>query len=533
MTDAPTNELTNVSTDQPPLHDQEGEATERFHVRHSDFPGQDFFEQIVEDANKMAESFRHESPPKRFWITFSGIIGIAFLITSLIFSINAFLSPTKKTKEKLDISSAFVGLDLTLAADNGEINRRLLEIVKFGNSPTQLADKEVHQSSDLLAELNHEFRWAGWKDNLPMFRRFIARKPWNVGFMEIKMEMPFLKAFENKRKTISSFLNRQKMIDMRPTYNLNDLGFGLKPENIDNIWVYVHLEEYKIGRSLCGMTLAQIETASAPEKKSKPDMKEALSSLFEIFNVAEIATRQKELHLRLQAASIRENAFDTLQMLVGYREFTRDDASKTLNILQHQLKVWDSDALAFAGEQTSGVWLYEVARKGKLLQALSTHDIEILQKLGTLSTVEAEIRRKINEDEIYYLKKMEIVLQSCDEEYYLRIKNIREIDDELDSLRGRAEYPILAGSILLRDIRPCMRIMAEDRARCEAWVVALSESLGMTPQEITVDPIRGKRYPVQRLPDPAKRWDNMISVQCFEDAPAIETPVFFVRSLKK
>lgn len=485
-----------------------------------------FRKQIGVWSQNLAKYLETLPPSKRFFVTLVGFFGGLLILASIFFGVRALFAPSTSTHGARELREAFVGLDATLKADNAKINEELMLIVDDMDSSTQLMNKGVPEESDFALAMRNEFRTIGWDNTLPHLRRYVSRNPWRLGFLEIKSQLPVLDLADEKRLAIRQVLDRPGA-DMQLSYTLDQSGFALNKRDRDNLWGYVHLEEYELGRALTGMTLQAIRESEEPPKQWKPDMAAALDALCHILKAAEIASRQKELNLRYDATYIRENALDTLHALMQHPQFGSREATRMLQILENQLANWPSDALAFEGERTAAVWIYEHTRRGHLLEVAAPQDISSLQELGSLVGVEQSILRNIDTDEIFYLVRMSEIIFLCGKPYYERFPLLLRWEDDLNVQRDDLNaYPALAAAVLLRDVRTIMRRLATDRARTEAWVLALGTSLKQPSKHVDVHPMTGHSYRVHVSTDPNFQGKSVVSVNWLDSEELIDIPAY-------
>ena len=448
-------------------------------------------DRVVTGTRHISQQLEDVPPSKRFLILSVGFLGVMLIVLSIGFGIYSLFAPSRPPSDGMTLAEAFVGLDETLKANNAKINAELLLIVDDGESSTQLMNKDLAKENDLALLLRNECRGINWDNELPELRRYVSRKPWQIGFLEIKNMRPFLALCESKRETLRAMLDNPD-VDMQLAYQLDRFGFTVDKKDRDNLWGYVHLEEYELARALTGLTLREIQSRDEPPEQLKTNLSEALDALQSILKAAEIASRQKELNVRFDAAHVRENALDALQSLVRLPQFDMHDANRVRGLLEDQLVNWPSDGLAFAGERAAAVWLYEQARRGKLLDGLAQQDVSSLQKLGSLIEVERSMMKHINADELRYLTRMSEIIAVCGKDYFNRIRFLEQWEDDLETMRVDLEkYPILAGAVLLRDVRTIMYQLAVDRARTEAWILVLANATGQ-PFAATMHPITGQ-----------------------------------------
>lgn len=458
-----------------------------------------------------------------------GFLGAMMIFLSVGFGVYSLFAPSRPKTDGQTLMEAFVGLNATLRSNNAKIHAELLLIVGDGDSSTQLMNKGVPEENDLALLLRKESRGINWDNELPVLRRYVSRKPWQIGFLEIKSLRPFLAFCDTKREAIRVMLDNPD-VDMQLSYQLNLYGFSVNKKERDNLWGYVHLEEYELARALTGLSLQQIQNLDAPPEQAGPNLAQALDALKYILKAAEVASRQKELNLRFDAAYIRENALDTVQYLVRHPQFNLHDANRVRNMLDAQILDWPSDGLVFAGERTASVWVYEQVRRGRLMEVLAQQDLAVLQQLGPLVNVERSVTEHINADELYYLTRMSEIIFICQKDFFERIPLLERWENELASLRNDLDkLPILADSVLLRDVRTVMHHLAIDRARTEAWVLALAAATRLPSDHITVHPVTGQPYSVRVVTDPLVQNKSVISLKWLDSEEPITVPGYILQ----
>ena len=78
--------------------------------------------------------------------------------------------------------------------------------------------------------------------------------------------------------------------------------------------------------------------------------------------------------------------------------------------------------------------------------------------------------------------------------------------------------PLFAANILLTDLDSGMEQQAVDRARCEAWELALSIATKSPLDSTCVNPLTGKEFRV-------KKTDGHVEVTVYESSPGRESVI--------
>jgi hypothetical protein len=76
---------------------------------------------------------------------------------------------------------------------------------------------------------------------------------------------------------------------------------------------------------------------------------------------------------------------------------------------------------------------------------------------------------------------MRELIDACRQPFPKRENVFRQLDHDLNVLRSSKSYPFIADQLLLVHIESTQRLQAADRARCEAWRLALQLALGREP----------------------------------------------------
>ncbi|MDR1384452.1 MAG: hypothetical protein LBJ67_11520 [Planctomycetaceae bacterium] len=483
-------------------------------------------------TNYLRKSVKHTVVPasNRFLVMFVGVIGVLLIVMSIGFGIFSIFAPSDYSAQE-EIAQEFPGINATLAAKNMEINEELLTIIREGTSLNQLMNKNISVENDLRQILADSFREVNWETELKSLRRDVARNPWQIGLMGLENHLTMLRHYNIRRQRVRQILN-DPATDMQPIYSKDKHGFGLKEEDRDLLWGYTHLEEYEVARAMTGLTLDQISGLSKASAKTdtkavetKPNIAEAVNALCYILKTAEIASRQREINLRLTALFIRENALDILQALVRSPEFDRDAMQKIFQYLERQIQEWPPDTLLFEGERTSGVWFYEVIRRGGLYEIAVPEDIAAIEKIGSPFSIEQTMRKRCNSDELFYLRQINKLIQINRLPLEKRFALLTQWEDEIETLRSDVEtYPIVAGTLLFRDVRKIMLWLAEDRTRIQAWTLAISKAMEQPTEKYEIHPVTGQPFRVSRTQD-EYYGDELISVSWQGNALPIEVPM--------
>jgi hypothetical protein len=129
----------------------------------------------------------------------------------------------------------------------------------------------------------------------------------------------------------------------------------------------------------------------------------------------------------------------------------------------------------------------------------------------------------LDRDQQYYLRTMQRIIDSCAQPYYLRKKLFAALRQEQDEAQRSSEFRFVSSTILLPQIEESHRTQARDRARCEAWTLAIAKALGVPLPDFKLNPFTGKPYVVE-LESENDRPSRVV-VTGLDDDPVSDTPV--------
>ena len=89
---------------------------------------------------------------------------------------------------------------------------------------------------------------------------------------------------------------------------------------------------------------------------------------------------------------------------------------------------------------------------------------------------------------------MRDVIEACDQPFYERTELLSQIENNLQVLRATESYPFVSDELLLIELSQGHRLQALDRARCEAWALALRIATDGKPAQLPTNPLTGDRF---------------------------------------
>ncbi len=240
----------------------------------------------------------------------------------------------------------------------------------------------------------------------------------------------------------------------------------------------------------------RLEALAANEALSQGRPSEAVLPLRNMFQIDQNLARIGHAVARLEAAKLRRHALYVTQAVVQHRRATRTVYRECLRVVAKQLSNWPNDEDAWIGDRAVGLHTYELVRAGDVLSVLMPKEIEAMTQAGELEAFVAATIQFVDSDERTYLATMREVIASCKQPYYQRRQTLSDIVRRVEQLRDTPRYPLFAAKVLFPGIESGHRIQASDRARIEAWTLALATALGDSRPDLKVNPMTGKPYEV-------------------------------------
>jgi hypothetical protein len=223
---------------------------------------------------------------------------------------------------------------------------------------------------------------------------------------------------------------------------------------------------------------------------------EAIARLAPIFAVVRCLAAQRHVEARLSAAQLRRQSLLVLEAIVQSPDVRTAELTAVLDMLERELAVWPSDAEAWIGDRAMTLHAYELLRIGHFEMVMTPTEIETLDDEGIMPYFTRAVARTIDDDELYYLSAMRDVIANCSRPYFGRKESLTALAKDLDERRGGADYPLAAARLFLPEVDSAQKLQAEDRARCEAWALALAAALGIAAGDHRVNPATGEEFEV-------------------------------------
>ena len=249
------------------------------------------------------------------------------------------------------------------------------------------------------------------------------------------------------------------------------------------------LDAIQTGCRMEGLAAADVLAEQQPEAAVAPAEK--------MLHLARQLARELDLNARLAAADLRADALQVVHAIANHPATTAETLQRLQQLTRNNLTEWPSDERVWIAERAHGLISYELARAGHFNSLLMPAELADLQKKGIAATTATAALKNIETDELFYLRATEQQIAAARLPFWHRQTLLDQLQVELQTRSESGEFPLVAGSLLLPKIGAIHRRLAEDRTRCEAWLIVLTTvcelPLGTPPQ----CPLTGQPYEVQ------------------------------------
>jgi hypothetical protein len=231
------------------------------------------------------------------------------------------------------------------------------------------------------------------------------------------------------------------------------------------------------------------------------DVAAALGPLEGMWRLAGWLGRERLLPARLRAAELRAEGLLVVEAVANHPDSRRADLLYLFDVVERQLDDWPPDEACLIGDRAMTLHAYECIRLGLLRWILTSEEKERFRSELNYDSLPDVVEKTVDQDELFYLLAIRRHIESCREPYYLRRTSLVQLGEELNRTRmsqDRSRYPVLAATLFLPGLEEAHASMARDRARCEAFALALAEATGKRRPEYSVNGHHGRPYEVVR-----------------------------------
>lgn len=221
-------------------------------------------------------------------------------------------------------------------------------------------------------------------------------------------------------------------------------------------------------------TGCRLEGLAAADMLAEQQPAAALAPLAKMLLLSRQLSREQNLNARLAAISLRADATQVVHAIANHPAVTPDTLQDLQKLIAAQLSDWPSDERIWIAERAHGLLTYELIRAGHFTTLMTTKQQAELQRNGLVTSTGTAALKNIDTDELFYLRAMEQQINAAKLPYWQRKESIESLETELQTRAESGEFPLVAGSLLLPGVSKIQRQLAEDRTRCEAWLIVLT-----------------------------------------------------------
>ena len=208
--------------------------------------------------------------------------------------------------------------------------------------------------------------------------------------------------------------------------------------------------------------------------------------------LVEHLARERHLDARVAAANLRAEVLLVWEAILQHDRLDVKGLRALETCLAGQVERWPSDRRALEGERAVTMHAYELIRLRQLELLLTREEKKRFLSEGIFSDLLAVAADHVDSDEQYYLASMRQFIDLCRLPYFERLPQYAELTRGQFEIEPQGPYPILAIRLFLPDLIPSLRVLAKDRARCQAWLLAMAVALDDASAEPVVNPHTGR-----------------------------------------
>ncbi|MBN1853386.1 MAG: hypothetical protein JW829_11705 [Pirellulales bacterium] len=399
-----------------------------------------------------------------------------WLIIRIVFLVVWFcmvLGCQKETRTVAELVAKSADLPGLRASKNAELQAELKRIEDEGGTPRQLLAGLPPDEQNVAAALAVVFDRNLLPSILSDCQNLFPADRFEFSVIDLRRVVAFRDGHRRQLSTIASAL-------ARPECNFGieyDLGYNFEPIFIDEVVAASRLLAFDVAAELA---------EDGPAAAIKP--------LERLFLLIRHLANAKLLDARSKAADLRTEAIRVLEAIAQHEKTSQDELRALYGFIQDQLDQWPSDRNALIGDRAMVMHAYEGIRFRLLDWILTPEEKEAFQEERILGTLEDSLCQTADMDELYYLRAMRRLIDACDRPYYQRIEVQMELTRDLHAKRSKRDFPFAAARLFLPDLDIWQKKCALDRARCEAWALALAAAAEFPSPGYRINPHSGQEY---------------------------------------
>lgn len=243
-------------------------------------------------------------------------------------------------------------------------------------------------------------------------------------------------------------------------------------------------------------TGCRLEGLAAADMLAEHQPAAALTPLAKMLQVSRQLASEQNLNARLAAATLRADATQVVHAIANHPAVTLPTLQQLQKLMAAQLTGWPSDERIWIAERAHGLLTYELVRAGNFTSLITAKQQAELERKGLKTSTETAALKNVDSDELFYLRAMEQQIAAARLPFWQRQAIFDLLEVELQTRSEAGEFPLVAGSLLLPGVRGMHCRLAEDRTRCEAWLIVLTTICELPLGAPPLCPLSGQPYEV-------------------------------------
>jgi hypothetical protein len=243
-------------------------------------------------------------------------------------------------------------------------------------------------------------------------------------------------------------------------------------------------------------TGCRLEGLAAADMLAEQQPAAALTPLVKMLHLSRQLSREQNLNARLAAVALRADATQVVHAIANHPAVTPATLLELQKLMALQLTDWPGDENVWIAERAHGLMTYELARAGHFSSLITAAQQADLQRKGLSASTATAALKNIDNDQLFYLRAMEQQIAAAKLSFWKRNPTIDALKIELQIRAEAGEFPLVAGSLLLNGASEIHRQLAEDRTRCEAWLIVLTTVCELPLGSPPPCPLTGQLYEI-------------------------------------
>lgn len=405
-------------------------------------------------------------------------------------------------------------LPATMATGDAELRQELERLEQAGQLPWQRQAQTVPPTDNAAAVLARQF--TGLKaEPLAAEAAPLLATGLEYSLTEQETARALLDRFEAQRMAA------------RESLSLPHASFGIDPaagllaelDCIGQARLIVRLEALatalalgRLGPIAASGAAADVADAGAGPRAATdrpgvaPNLDQAVAAVDAAIRWVDCLAREPHPICRLESVHLRGEALLALEAVAQHPEITSRHLQQLEESVKQSLTQWPADAEVCYTERVLGMQMYELIRNGQP-QAVQSNHPPPADEADLVRRVRKMTPEQIDRDQLFYLRAIDGIARDSRDDFPDR----QQAFEALRVLAGPPDadtYPVIAMGVLLNDLDRLHQFLTYDRARMEAWAVALAAARGEQSPALGVSPRTGEPYRVDERPDRVAVWGH-------------------------